>query len=59
MLSHLFERNTGSSASKSHQNSFVNNLKSTMQVFKLPETSNQFDNKALLTEQDILSLSQI
>ena len=58
MLSHLFERNTMSSASKSHQNSFVNNIKSTIQVFKLPEVNNQAQ-KTLLSEQDNLISSQI
>ena len=58
MLSHLFERNTMSSASKSHRNSFVNNIKSTIQVFKLPEVNNQAQ-KTLLSEQDNLISSQI
>ena len=57
-MSHLFERNTMSSASKSHQNSFVNNIKSTIQVFKLPEVNNQAQ-KTLLSEQDNLISSQI
>ncbi len=47
-----------SSASKSHQNSFVNNIKSTIQVFKLPEVNNQAQ-KTLLSEQDNLISSQI
>ena len=47
-----------SSASKSHRNSFVNNIKSTIQVFKLPEVNNQAQ-KTLLSEQDNLISSQI